>query len=235
MTSKTIYGDFTPTYLYIKQHTVTGMLYFGKTIKSNPVTYTGSGVYWKKHINKHGKEHVVTLWHELFTDKEEMVHFALNFSLSMNIVESDQWANLKCENGLDGGNDKGYGLGRVHTKETKDMLKEHFKTNHWSKLGIPHPLQGKFHSEQSKLRCSENKCKNVVTLISPNNDVYHFLSTRELIKFSNKHKLSFDCIKLYSNRGTVPDITTPNRLKYPKRINLTGWKIVTTPKNLHPS
>lgn len=52
---------YTPTYLYIKQHTITGKLYFGKTIK-DPEKYMGSGTHWKRHINKHGKEHVETLW-----------------------------------------------------------------------------------------------------------------------------------------------------------------------------
>ena len=33
------------TYLYIKRHMQTGMMYFGKTSKKDPYTYNGSGVY----------------------------------------------------------------------------------------------------------------------------------------------------------------------------------------------
>lgn len=93
---------FIPTFLYIKQHSVTGKMYFGKT-KYNPETYLGSGTYWLRHINKHGVNHVVTLWYCLFPDEDECVKFALNFSTQHSITESDKWANLKPENGLDGG------------------------------------------------------------------------------------------------------------------------------------
>jgi hypothetical protein len=92
---------FTPTYLYIKQHSVTGKLYFGKTVK-DPESYLGSGTHWMRHIKKHGKEHVVTLWYCLFLDQESCTEFALLFSKQENIVESDDWLNLRDENGKDG-------------------------------------------------------------------------------------------------------------------------------------
>ena len=95
--------NFKPTYLYIKQHTITGKKYFGKTTRHNLCNYTGSGEYWLKHINKHGKEYIITIWYELFTNIDELVNYALKFSLEHNIVESNNWANLKPENGLDGG------------------------------------------------------------------------------------------------------------------------------------
>lgn len=100
MTSTSIYK---PTWLYIKQHKLTGLLYFGKTICRDPIKYKGSGTYWKLHINKHGKEYVETLWYCLFTEKEILTEFALSFSKIHNIVENEDWANLRLENGLDGG------------------------------------------------------------------------------------------------------------------------------------
>lgn len=93
---------FIPTFLYIKQHTVTGLLYFGKT-KQNPEKYLGSGTRWLNHIKKHGKEHVVNLWYCLFLDEETITNVALSFSRQHNIVESDDWANLMLENGATGG------------------------------------------------------------------------------------------------------------------------------------
>lgn len=92
---------FKPTFLYIKQHSITGLLYFGKTTKKNVEKYSGSGVHWKKHLKKHGND-TVTLWYCLFTDQESCVEFATMFSKSHNIVESPEWANLIEENGLDG-------------------------------------------------------------------------------------------------------------------------------------
>ena len=97
-----MYTEIIPTYLYIKQHSVTGLKYFGKTTKPDPIKYLGSGKYWKSHIKKHGKEHVVTLWCQLFDTQELLTDFALLFSEHWDIVNSKVWANLILENGLDG-------------------------------------------------------------------------------------------------------------------------------------
>ncbi len=104
------------TYLYIKQHSITGKLYFGKTVRKDPIKYLGSGTHWSRHIKKHGKEHVITLWHELFVNEEDCIEFALSFSEGMDIVKSDQWLNLKPENGLDGGSDH-------HSETSKEKMK----------------------------------------------------------------------------------------------------------------
>ncbi len=104
--------EFLPTYLYIKQHSITGLLYFGKTTRADILLseeYKGSGVYWKKHLTQHGKEHVVTLWYCLFPTKTELTEFALCCSKLWDIVKSTNdcgkkiWANEKYEDGLNGG------------------------------------------------------------------------------------------------------------------------------------
>ena len=92
-----------PTVLYIKQHSITKKKYFGKTTQ-DILKYNGSGKRWSRHIKKHGKEHVITLWvSEPYTDSITISEFALAFSRDNNIVESELWANMKPENGLDGG------------------------------------------------------------------------------------------------------------------------------------
>ena len=50
-----------PTYLYIKQHSVTKLKYYGKTTQ-DPCKYNGSGTYWKNHLKVHNKQFVETLW-----------------------------------------------------------------------------------------------------------------------------------------------------------------------------
>ena len=108
-----------PTYLYIKQHSITGLKYFGKTTR-NPIKYIGSGKYWKTHITKHGIEFVETIWiSEPYTDKNQIKEIALKFSTENNIVESNEWANLIPENGLDGGNS----TGRKHSAKTIKKIK----------------------------------------------------------------------------------------------------------------
>jgi hypothetical protein len=87
--------------LYIKIHNKTGMKYFGKTTKSDPHKYTGSGIYWKRHIQKYGYD-VTTIIVGEFTNVDECTKFAIDFSKEHRIVESEEWANLSIENGVDG-------------------------------------------------------------------------------------------------------------------------------------
>ncbi len=89
-------------YLYVKQHSITGLKYFGKTVR-DPNTYYGSGTYWNRHIDKHGREYVETVSIWKFETQSECTEFALNFSKENNIVESNEWANLMEENGISGG------------------------------------------------------------------------------------------------------------------------------------
>lgn len=94
-------------YLYIKQHSLTGLKYFGKTTRKDPFKYEGSGIKWSNHINKHGKEHIQTLEIWGFDNQDLCTEFALKFSKDNNIVEEKingkkTWANLIDENGVDG-------------------------------------------------------------------------------------------------------------------------------------
>jgi hypothetical protein len=91
-----------PTVLYIKQHSVTGLNYFGKTTR-DPYKYKGSGVYWTDHIKKHGKEYIITASvFGPFTNSIAISEFALSVSAEHDIVASKDWANMEPENGLNG-------------------------------------------------------------------------------------------------------------------------------------
>ncbi len=123
MTSIDIY-NFKPTFLYIKQHTKTGKLYFGKTVQ-NPEKYYGSGTHWVNHIEKHGKEYVANLWYCLFLDKQDCVDFASSFSEKHNITESEDWLNQQDENGLGGSvpGRPGAFTGKHHSEKFKTDLR----------------------------------------------------------------------------------------------------------------
>ena len=111
-------------YLYAKQHRVTGLRYFGKT-KRNPYTYTGSGTYWMRHLKVHGND-VETTWVQSYEDEETLIKEALFFSKVYNIVESDEWANLNPETGLDGKFDNaGVSNGMYGRKHTEEIKKSH--------------------------------------------------------------------------------------------------------------
>lgn len=145
------------TYLYHKQHKQTGLNYFGKTTK-DPYLYCGSGKYWTSHINKYGND-VETLQVWEFTDIDKCSEFALEFSIQHNIVESKEWANLRLENGLDGGHTPGaYSdaanqkrreklIGRVFAPETLAKRSEAAKGK---RTGIDNPMFGRKQSNLSK-------------------------------------------------------------------------------------
>ena len=113
------------TYLYHKRHVNTGLNYFGKTTR-DPYKYVGSGVYWKRHLEKHGKEiETVQVW--AFENLEECKNFAIDFSIKNNIVESNDWANFVIENGIDGQspgfkNTKLSEYNKAHNKDRKNQL-----------------------------------------------------------------------------------------------------------------
>lgn len=88
-------------YLYVKTHNVTRLKYFGKTTRHDPISYPGSGKYWKRHLTKHGCNFTTDIIGE-FDDPAACQEIALKFSIDNDIVNSDDWANLREENGLDG-------------------------------------------------------------------------------------------------------------------------------------
>ena len=145
-----------PTVLYIKEHSVTGMQYFGKTTKEDPYQYLGSGKRWLRHIKKHGTEHVKNSWvSEPYIDSEEITQFALAFSADQNIVESKAWANLIAENGLDG-----VCAGTIFTDEHKAKIsaarlgkpRKPFTDEHKAKLSAA--KLGKTHTAEAKANIS---------------------------------------------------------------------------------
>jgi hypothetical protein len=87
--------------LYVKTHNKTGLKYLGQTTSKDPHKYSGSGVYWKLHLNKHGYDYTTEILHRC-QSKEELKQHGLYYSNLWNIVESNNWANLKEENGNGG-------------------------------------------------------------------------------------------------------------------------------------
>ena len=148
-----IYANFKPTRLYIKQHTVTGMLYFGKTIYDDIESYKGSGKYWTNHIKKHGTEYVENLWvSDWFVDPHDIEEFALFFSKEHNITESSSWANLKEENGLMSG-------GAISKESKIKSSITHSSTEYKERLSTTCVHCGKTISKPVYNRCHGDNCK----------------------------------------------------------------------------
>jgi hypothetical protein len=117
--------SFEPCRLYIKE--LSGILYFGKTKQEDAEKYSGSGVKWKDRIKKYGKKNIKTLWlSDIYTDPFIIHEVAIHFSKENDIVNSDKWANLKTETGLDGGSTKGH-------KKSKESVQKRSGENHPNK------------------------------------------------------------------------------------------------------
>jgi len=175
-----IYSEFKPTYLYIKQHSITGLLYFGKTYKADPIAYNGSGMHWRRHVTKHGMEHIETLWYCLFTDQEECIKFALMFSKLHDIVKSPLWANMIYENGLGNGTP-----GRVCTDETKHKIGiansgKQFSDDVNKRKGSPGNKNGMF----GVRRCGES---------APHYGIKHSEETINKLRISAKNRITSTC------------------------------------------
>jgi len=162
--------EFLPTILYIKQHSVTGLLYFGKTtrIGSNLEKYKGSGKRWLLHLEKHGRQFVSTIWFCLFTEREELIKFAISCSALWNIVLSESWANLKPEDGIAGGSVKG-GKHSPEFIEKRIAKQRGVKRGHMSteqRDKIAKSSKGKKKSEEFKEKLRKPKTKDHATNIS---------------------------------------------------------------------
>lgn len=110
-------------YLYIKQHSITGLKYFGCT-GNNPFSYEGSGTYWKPHIRKHGKSKIKTLEVWGFDLEDDCSEFAIKFSEDNNIVNSKEWANKIPE----------FGKIISHSEYSKYLMSKN-KTKEYNALG----------------------------------------------------------------------------------------------------
>lgn len=114
-------------YLYIKTHNKTGLKYFGKTSKTDPYNYAGSGVKWKRHLKKYGYDFSTEIYGQYY-NKKDCLAAAIEFSIKNNIVESKEWANLKIES-LDGG-DTSYTEG--YKKSFSKIINKHKKSKWWN-------------------------------------------------------------------------------------------------------
>lgn len=151
-------------YLYVKSCPHCGIKYFGKTIQ-DPYVYTGSGKYWLRHLKKHNvKAQTVEVW--TFDNQEKCTDFALQFSRDNNIVESNNWANLKPETATDGGT---FLVGWKHTEDSKLKISKAMRGRRKPPLSDDHKAKisatsrGRKLSEETRQRQSAAKKGHAVS------------------------------------------------------------------------
>lgn len=124
--------------LMIKTHNVTGLKYICQSSRIDYINYTGSGLYWKKHLSKHGPDFSTEILFET-TDKDELKRQGIYYSNKFNVVHSDEWANLVPEQG-----DGGYTANLQSFKDS--MSKRDYKgpnNPNYGKVGKLSPKYGK--------------------------------------------------------------------------------------------
>ena len=88
-------------YLCVKVHKTTELHYLCQTSKKNPLKYTGSGLYWRRHLKKYGAD-ITTIVIKECESKEELGKWGMYYSRLWNVVESPRWANMIEESGTGG-------------------------------------------------------------------------------------------------------------------------------------
>ena len=116
--------------LYVKTHKVTGLKYLGYTSDPDPYQYLGSGKYWMRHLEKHGKDITTEILHECLS-KEEIKARGLYYSELWDVVNATDvhgkkiWANLMPESANGGG--------YIFTEDDRKLISKKSKEA-WDKL-----------------------------------------------------------------------------------------------------
>lgn len=84
--------------LMIKEHNTTKLKYLCITKNENYEEYSGSGTYWKKHLDEYGYDfNTVVLYED--EDYERFLEMCIHYSAEFDVAQNEDFANLIPENG----------------------------------------------------------------------------------------------------------------------------------------
>ena len=152
-------------YLYVKTHNKTGLKYLGKTTQTDPHKYTGSGTRWLRHLKKHGYDYSTEILLECSTEFE-LKYWGIYYSNLWNVVENNNWANLKTEEGHGGNHSIETRIKISKSHKGKTQSEEHIRKRSLAKLGhttsdetkekISLAKKGKLNSKESNIKRSNS-------------------------------------------------------------------------------
>lgn len=188
-----LYETIEPTRLYIKKCSHCGLKYFGKTKSKNIEKYTGSGSKWNNHLKKHNAKSI-HLWNSDWYYDSSITRFAMKFSKINKIVENSEWANLKPEDGLDGG------WSHVHTKEIQERARANANKTMLEKYGELRPSF--LFSEKNKGKIPWNKgAENAQHLSEVSRRKISKAASERIQPKETKQKIKESVINYYVNKG----------------------------------
>jgi hypothetical protein len=162
-------------FLYLKIHNKTHQKYLGKTIK-NPFLYNGSGIYWKNHLKKHGKD-ISTYILFQSTNLHNIKVVGLYYSKLWNIVENKSFSNLIEEYGSGGKTKTSFkkgmqpsNKGKKASSDTRKRMSEGRKKyfEEWRKRNSNY--RSKWKKYQCKGRVDNTSKLNIIILQCPHCD-----------------------------------------------------------------
>ena len=132
-------------YLYKKTHNKTGLQYLGQTSQLDPHKYSGSGTRWMHHLKKHGYDYTTEILKECVS-KDDLKLWGLYYSKLWNVANSNEWANLKLEEG-DGGKPSIETIEKIRKALTgRVQTDDHRMKNSETHKGKNNILYGKTHT-----------------------------------------------------------------------------------------
>lgn len=121
-------------FIYISTNMCNGKRYLGRRKFSEDWEYyLGSGAIFKKAIKKYGRENFVRNIIDIAYSEDELNQKEYEYSVFLNIVDSDDWYNLV----YGGGTTTGYHMSDETKKKQSDKAKERFSNKE------NHPMYGK--------------------------------------------------------------------------------------------
>ena len=185
-------------YLCVKTHEKTGLKYLCQTRRKNPNKYLGSGLYWKRHLQKHGANITTEIIKEC-TSKEELSKWGLYYSELWDIVNDPSWANLIPEFGSGGRTT----FGDNNPMKSLEVRNKVSGLNHYTKHKdydkSKHHSLGKIHTGKNNPRFNANvyKFKNTSTNEVVVMTQYDFVSTYNLDQGNINKLVSGKCKMRY--------------------------------------
>lgn len=166
-------------YLYVKTHNKTGLKYLGKTTRSDPHAYRGSGVDWKSHLKEHGEDYTTEIICDCQTN-QELNEWGRYYSELWNVAESPGWANRIPETG---GGSCGPDAAKKISEKLKGKKKPPRNSKHTEKIaatrrGKPNPktaegLRKYFDSNPDRSKCIEKQSKSIKEWYKNNPELSH--------------------------------------------------------------
>jgi len=237
--------------LYIATHNITGLKYFGKTTRyftqeDLQKSYHGSGTEWLLHLKEFGDD--VTMEIHGIYNLEDVENKALVFSLINEITESELWANMKSENGLDGGTTEeatkkmlktrkengSYITGAkqmVETKRIKDINGEDIYTKTARKSAETMKIKGIYKDNAKKISKTRKDKKLSIGMKNPKAKIIGIYNERDELKFTcygnfievcEKNDLPFGPLK-QSRLKNTKGIYMEHKARIEKYEKYTGW------------